>query len=54
MGIRLLRYVVAIHREKSVAEAAHRLGNSQPSLSQQVAKWERERGVRRFHRESAG
>ena len=50
MDIRLMEYVLAVYEERSFTKAADKLHVSQPSLSQQVAKLERELGLRLFQR----
>lgn len=50
MDIRLMEYVLAVYEESSFTKAAEKLHVSQPSLSQQVAKLERELGLRLFQR----
>lgn len=54
MEIRLLKYVIAIYEAKSFSRAAESLCIAQPSLSQQVAKFERELGIRLFFRTRGG
>lgn len=51
MNLRLLDYVIAIAKEKSISRAAEKLQISQPALSQQLKKLEQELGTRLFVRE---
>lgn len=51
MNVQLLEYVIAIAEEKSLSRAAERLMVTQPALSQQVKKLERELETRLFRRE---
>lgn len=50
MEIRQLQYVVQIALEKNFSRAAEKLHIAQPSLSQQIAKLERELGILLFQR----
>lgn len=50
MEFRQLLYAVQIANEKNFSRAAEKLHIAQPSLSQQLAKLERELGVLLFHR----
>lgn len=50
MELRQLSYAVQIYREKNFSRAAEKLHIAQPSLSQQLAKLEKELGVPLFHR----
>ncbi|PSR35072.1 MAG: LysR family transcriptional regulator [Sulfobacillus benefaciens] len=52
--IRLLKYVVAVNETKNFSRAAELLRIAQPSLSQQIAKLERELGLRLFFRTHSG
>lgn len=54
MEIRLLKYVIAVNETKSFSRAAKLLCIAQPSLSQQIAKFERELGVLLFFRTRSG
>lgn len=49
-----LRSLLAVHDCKSFSEAARRLGCSQPAVSQQIQRLERELGLRLFERRSRG
>lgn len=51
MNTRLLETIIAISEEKSLSRAADRLLVTQPALSQQVKKLERELDARLFRRE---
>lgn len=51
MNLRLLEYIIAISEEKSLSRAAEKLDVTQPALSQQLKKLERELGTRLFVRE---
>ncbi|MCG7318443.1 LysR family transcriptional regulator [Brevibacillus laterosporus] len=50
MELRQIRYVMMVAQEKSFSRAAEKLHLAQPSLSQQIAKLEREWGILLFHR----
>lgn len=52
LDTRLLRYAVAVHRHRSFTKAALDLHIAQPSLSQQIAKLERDLGLLLFQRGS--
>ncbi|MGD8189277.1 LysR family transcriptional regulator [Brevibacillus ginsengisoli] len=52
MELRQARYVLAVASERSFSKAAALLHLAQPSLSQQIAKLEKEWGVQLFHRYS--
>lgn len=54
MNVRDLSYIVAIERHGSITRAAEACGVTQPTLSLQVAKLERELGVLLFEREGRG
>lgn len=51
MNTQQLEYVIAISEEKSFSRAADRLLVTQPALSQQVKKLEKELGAKLFRRE---
>lgn len=51
MEIRLLRYAWEIYHHQSFTKAANTLNIAQPSLSQQIAKLEKDLGVRLFFRD---
>jgi DNA-binding transcriptional LysR family regulator len=50
MEIRLLKYVLAVYKNKSFTKAAEELHIAQPSLSKQIAKLEHEFGIKLFYR----
>lgn len=50
MELRQLQYAIQIAAEKNFSRAAEKLHIAQPSLSQQLAKMERELGVLLFQR----
>lgn len=54
MNVRDLSYIVAIDRHGSITRAAEACNVTQPTLSTQVAKLERELGVTLFEREGRG
>jgi LysR family hydrogen peroxide-inducible transcriptional activator len=54
MNVRDLAYIVAIERHGSITRAAEACGVTQPTLSTQVAKLERELGVTLFERAGRG
>src|SRR6187397_213254 len=49
-----LRSLIAVHDCKSFSGAARRLGCSQPAVSQQIQRLERELGLALFERRSRG
>jgi DNA-binding transcriptional LysR family regulator len=49
-----LRSLIAVHDGRSFSEAARRLGCSQPAVSQQIQRLERELGLRLFERRPRG
>ncbi|AQS54870.1 LysR family transcriptional regulator [Novibacillus thermophilus] len=51
METRLLKYACEVYRKQSFTQAAKALNIAQPSLSQQIAKLERDLGVRLFFRD---
>lgn len=51
MNVQLLEYIIAISEEKSLSRAAERLLVTQPALSQQVKKLEKELDAKLFRRE---
>jgi LysR family hydrogen peroxide-inducible transcriptional activator len=54
MNVRDLAYIVAVERHGSITRAAEACGVTQPTLSTQVAKLERELGVVLFERAGRG
>jgi LysR family hydrogen peroxide-inducible transcriptional activator len=54
VNVRDLTYIVAVERHGSITRAAEACGVSQPTLSTQVGKLERELGVTLFEREGRG
>jgi LysR family hydrogen peroxide-inducible transcriptional activator len=50
MELRQLLYAVQVYHEKNFSRAAEKLHIAQPSLSQQIAKLEKELGIELFHR----
>lgn len=54
MEIRTLRYFVSVSEERSLTEAASRLGISQPALSKSMKELEEELGQQLFVRNSRG
>lgn len=54
MNVRDLAYLIAVERHRSMTRAAEACDVTQPTLSAQIAKIERELGVTLFERESRG
>jgi len=54
MNVRDLAYLVAVERHRSMSRAAEACDATQPTLSAQIAKVERELGVTLFEREARG
>ncbi|MDY3781606.1 MAG: LysR family transcriptional regulator [Candidatus Faecousia sp.] len=54
MELKELEYIVAVAEERSISKAAERLYMAQSSLSQYVARYEAELGVKLFKRTSGG
>ncbi len=54
MNVRDLAYLVAVERHQSITRAAEACDVTQPTLSAQIAKIERELGVTLFEREARG
>lgn len=50
MEIRVLRYFLTVVREESITKAADVLHITQPTLSRQLSRMEKEIGVKLFHR----
>ena len=50
MELRVLRYFLTVAREESITKAAEVLHITQPTLSRQLAKMEKDMGVTLFHR----
>lgn len=54
MELRQIQCFICLYEERSVTRAASQLGIVQPALSMQIAKLEKELGVKLFHRGSRG
>ncbi len=54
IGLRDLRYFAAVVEEKSIGQAAERLGISQPGVSRRITHFERDIGIKLFVRSTRG